>query len=250
VRGRLFKAFTLIEFMISIAILAIVLSISVHSLFQFRGLHRDRSFSESLQQAPQHMAALRAEKFDNLPPHTVVVGQGGHVQLPQTQIVEGTVEARSSDGIKELKILSHSNADGAFTLDSVPPGTKVLVNYAFHLPHQNESHFLDSEKSSQLSHRPVAQVRFVALAQGSKLTKTSDYQVDDNGNLTVPGGQAGQLLVVDYLGGQNGNIVRGKFLDPQLSPSMTATDTKLMEVGEAYRGPFRASLAMLKVRDD
>jgi prepilin-type N-terminal cleavage/methylation domain-containing protein len=249
-RGHSTKAFTLIEFMISIALLAILLSISVHSLFQFRGIYRDRSFSETLEQAPLQMAALRAGKFQDFPPQIAVVGDGGQVQLAQDHLVEGTLRAWSPDGSKEIEVLSHSNQDGTLTLKSASPGSKVLVDYAFHLPHRNESCFLDSQNSCTLSHQPVQKVRFVGLAQGAELSATSDYRIDDNGKLTVPGGQVGQLVVVDYQGGDRGVTVRGKFLDSDLKPSDKPTETKLLEVGEAYNGVFRASFPLLKVRDE
>ena len=243
------KAFTLIEFMIAIAILAIVASIAISSLFQFRGITRERAYAESLQQAPAHLTTLRQESFSNVPPEVVTVSSAGKVQLHQGDLVKGSVKAYSPDGSQELEIGEVDLLKGIVSLKGSSSG-KAIVYYSYFLPHQGEAHFLEADGSVLLTHRPVRSVRSVSLATGDKLSATSGFKLGENGKLKVTGGKPGQLVVIDYYGGTNGNTVSGRFLDPQLKATKAASDTKLLEVGEAYTGPYRASLPLIKMRDE
>ncbi|MCA9775679.1 MAG: prepilin-type N-terminal cleavage/methylation domain-containing protein [Candidatus Eremiobacteraeota bacterium] len=243
------KAFTLIEFMIAIAILAIVASIAVNSLFQLRGVTRDRDYADSLQQAPAHLLALRKEKFSNLPPEVAAVSAEGKVQLRQRDILAGSVKAYSADGSKELEVGEVDLQTGLVSLKGATSG-KAIIYYSYFLPHQGEAHYLEADGSVKLEHWPVRSVKSVALAQGDKLQPAASFKLGEGGKLNVSGGKPGQLVVVDYHGGENGLTVSGRFLDSKLDPVQTVTGTKLLEVGESYNGPFRASLPLIKVSDE
>lgn len=234
--------------MIAIAILAIVASIAVNSLFQFRGVTRERAYAESLQQAPAHLTALRQESFDNVPPEVATVS-GGKIQLRQGALLEGSVKAYSPDGSQELEIGEVDLQKGIISLKGSSSGN-AIVYYSYFLPHKGEAHFLEADGSVRLSHRPVRSVKSVSLASGDKLAPASSFKLGENGKLTVVGGKTGQLVVVDYYGGDNGNTVTGRFLDAQLNATQAPGDTKLVEVGESYKGPYRASLPLIKVRDE
>ena len=234
--------------MIAIAILAIVASVAVNSLFQFRGVTRERAYAESLQQAPAHLTALRQESFDSLPPEVATVS-GGKIQLRRGDLLKGSVKAYSPDGSQELEIGEVDLQKGIVSLKGSSSG-KAIVYYSYFLPHQGEAHFLEADGSVLLSHRPVRSVKKVSLASGDKLASASSFKLGENGKLNVVGGKPGQLVVVDYYGGDSGNTVTGRFLDAKLKATQAPGDTKLIEVGESYNGPYRASLPLIKVRDE
>lgn len=246
-RGRGGYGFTLIEMMISIAILAIVFAISVSSLFQFGGLNREREYAKSLVQAQEQLSELRKASFDRLPPEFIRVGEGGLVKLSQKNLVDGSVRVLQGDGTTELVPDSVSLQDGTLSLSSLKPGTQVLVDYEFHLADRSEPHFVAEDGTVSLENTPVLGVDSVFLAKGDSLTATSKYKLKGN-RVKLDGVSPGQLVLVDYRGKQSGNIVSGRYLDKELQTSQRPTDCKMLTIGESYRGPMRSSLCLLKVR--
>jgi prepilin-type N-terminal cleavage/methylation domain-containing protein len=244
VRGHRW-GFTLIEMMISIAILAILGSIAVSSLFQFTGISRQRDHSRALHEAEGQIFQLRQTSFDSLPPEVETVGENGTVNLAQRNLVAGSVKVRTADDLKEFAPQSVSLENGTITLGTALKGRRVIVDYRFSLPTMGEAHFLGSD-GIRLENTPVRKIEAVYLASADKLTKTSAFTLQ--GDLLKVKAAKGQLVVVDYLGGAWSNQVSGRFLDPSLQSTAQPSDTKMLTVEEPYRGPFRLTLPLLKVR--
>lgn len=241
-RGR-GTGFTLIEIMISIAILAIMGSIAVSSLVQFRGAVRERDYQGSLHDAQVQLFAIRQTPFDGLPPEVVKVGEGGKVRLSQTDLVAGSVKILQAG--KEVAPTSLSLQQGTLELPASLQGQSVVVDYRFNVGSRNEAFFAGKDGSVALgSARPV---KAVFTARGDKLKPLSGYTVE-GATLKVPASAADGLVVVDFGAGSGGNEVEGQFLDKELRPSSQPTDTKMLTVREPYRGPFRMALSLIKVK--
>lgn len=241
-RGR-GTGFTLIEIMISIAILAIMGSIAVSSVVQFRGAVRERGYQRSLRDGQAQLLALRQASFDRLPPEVVKVGEGGKIRLSQTDLVAGSVKVRQ--GGKELAPASLSLEQGTLVVAPGLKGQSVVVDYRFRVGSRGEAFFAAKDGSVALgSARPV---KAVFAAQGDKLKPLSGYRAE-GATLKLPASAADGLVVVDFGAGPDSNEVEGQFLDKALQPSNQPTDTKMLTVREPYRGPFRMALSLIKVK--
>ena len=243
-RGRR-SGFTLIEIMISIAILAIMSAIAVSSIVGFRGAVRDRDYQRALHNAQGQLLRLREMKFANLPPEVVKVGQGGAVRLSQANLVDGSVKVAEVDGGKEVAASQLSLEKGMLSVPASLAGKSLVVDYRFHMGDLGEAHYVGDDATVVLENPPVIGVDSVYLAKGDKLTATSFTLEGDT--VRVKGASAGQLVVVDYRGGNTANEVGGRFLDKALLASNRPTDTKMLTVRESYHGPLRVSLSLLKV---
>lgn len=245
VRGRR-AGFTLIELMISIAILAIVGAIAVSSLMQFRGITRERDYSRALHDAQEQIFKLRQADFDSLPPEVKTVGEDGMVKLSQTNLAKGSVKVLTADGLKPVEPQSVSLENGIVTLGSGLKGQRVIIDYRYPLVTRGEAQFLSPDGSVRLENGPVRKVEAVYLASGDKLTKTSAFTLQGD-QLSVKAGTS-QLVVVDYLGGDWSNQVRGRFLDQDLQPTSQPSEIKTLTVEEPYVGAMSLALPLLKVR--
>jgi prepilin-type N-terminal cleavage/methylation domain-containing protein len=239
------RAFTLIELMISIAILAIMLSVATASLFEFGAVQRQAAYSQALANGQAQLSLLRAVPFDTLPPQVLTAAQDGTLQLAQTSIVPDSIVVKElSTG--QIIDISEISATGLVRLQKSVPGQKVVVDYDFFIPGRQETHFVDDSGVATLQGGSVLKIHDVFVAEGAKLKPTSDFKLAESGRLQFPKSMVGRLVVIDYEGERFRNIVSGQFLDGDLSPSDTPSETKLMEVKELYHGPWSLSLPLLR----
>lgn len=237
------RGLTLIELMISIAILAIFLAIPMTGLSGSRALSREDDYRWALNNARSQKAWLEAADFETLPPQRLVVAGDGSVRLAQSDIIRSTIMV---DG---RAVPASRFADGRLFLGKERAGQKVVVNYQFTLPDRNEAHFLDEQHQITLQNLPLRTVDKVWRAEGDRLLPLQPSASDlAAGKLSFADTPPGTLLVVDYRGGRWSNRVSSSFLNANLQPTSTPTDTKLLDVQENYGGAWRMSLPLLKVR--
>lgn len=245
-RGQV-RGFTLIEMMISIAILAIVGAIAVSSLVQFRGVVRERQYERSLALAQRQLARLRQAPFETLPPEVVKVGPGGRIKLSQRDLVEGSVRLWRPDGATEVAPGKVDLEQGVLELSPDLAGQQVVVDYQFQLPDTGEAHYLDQQGGITLENPPIRRLEGVLLARGDQLVPVTNYSLQGD-RVVIKGAPDKGLVVADYLGGPDGNQAGGRFLDHKMQDSGKPSDLKMITLQEPYNGPFRVSLTLLKVR--
>ncbi len=240
---RRFGAFTLIELMISIAIITIFLSIPFGALQSSRSLTREDDYRWALANARAQKSRLQAIPFEQLPPEHLRVASDGTVKLSQNEIIEGSLTVNGKPHQVD------KDQPGRLLVGKQFAGQTVTVDYQFSLPEQNEAHFVDDQSAVQLRNLPLLKVEKAWLVQGDRWTPIVPETVDpQTGRLTFPKLSSGSLVVVDYHGKRWRNLVSSRFLDSSFRPTAQPTGTKLLEVGEEYGGALRMSLPMIKVR--
>ena len=242
-------AFTLIELMICIAILAIILIIPMTAAGSLHWLSREKDYRFALRNARHQLGTLRKTPLDDLPPQTLVVGSQGWVQLAHSDIVPDSVVAA---GQPPLEV----DAEHGRVRLSSAQGSKVIVDYHYYVADQGEAHTIPANAPFQanLTNSPVRRIVSVQLAQGQQLTPLSPakYRLDQaSGTLDLDPALAGKVIVIEYLGERIRNQVSGQFLNADLLPDSQAGPAKLMRIQESY-GPGQQgqmSLTLVKTGD-
>lgn len=225
------RAFTLIELMISVAILALVLAVPRAAHNSVQGLVRETDYRFALRNARYQQDALRAVAFDRLPPEVVRVRPDGTVPVSQPHLVPGSLKVRTLDGAP------------------VGPGRIVVADYRFFLPDRNEAHTVPSVPPFrvELVNTPVVELVAVHLAAGSSVQPIQATLGPNRAWLELPGSAGGRVVVVDYLGQRVRNLVSGRFMTEDLQPTDRPTDFKLLHLQEVY-GPHGMDLTLLRVK--
>lgn len=236
------RAFTLIEIMICISLLAIFLSIAVHRSDTGGWLSHEADYRFALRNARLQLEELRALPFDSLPPQQVKVGRDGWVQLAHPQLVAGSVRCN-------LEVKSVDEKLGRVQLQATP-GQTATVDYAYYVGDHGEAHTIPSAPPYRITLRnsPVIQVDRVLAYRGSQSRPVRCQQFGDQ--LEFAADLAGQVVSVDYFGGRVRNQVSGLFLDDRLVASPQPQNTRLLYVKEAYgqQGTTQMQLTLVKSR--
>jgi prepilin-type N-terminal cleavage/methylation domain-containing protein len=237
------KAFTLIEVMIAIAVMAILLAgFSVGAINQ-RWFQHEANYRFAVRNGRFQLQQARQSRFRDLPPQQVVPGADGWVQLGQTDLVPGSVQVLKGGH----RVVQVDERAGRVKLSG--GAGQAVLNYSFFAPDQGEAHTVSSAGTLRLSNLPVVRIVRVEQASGDQLRELKDYQLDASaGILTVAPGLAGSVVRVTYLGGALRNQVSGEFLDAQLHSSLAPGPFKWVRVEESYgyRHASKLSLAVLK----
>ncbi len=225
------RAFTLIELMIGVAILALVLAVPRAAHNSVQGLVRETDYRFALRNARYQQDLLRAAPFDRLPPEVLRVRPDGTVPVSQAHLVPGSLKVRTLDG------------------SPVGPGRTVVADYRFFLPDRNEAHTVPTQPPYrvELVNTPVADLVGVYLAAGPTLQPLRARLGPERASLELPASAAGRVVVVDYLGQRVRNQVSGRFLTEGLQPTDRPSDFKLLHLQEVY-GPHGMDLTLLRVK--
>lgn len=242
--GRV-RAFTLIEQMIAIALLAIFMAIGLNTC-SLHWLQRESSYRFALRNARHQVGVVRVAPFDSLPPQTLPVGSDGWVQLSHPDLVPNSVQVLGA----EIAVKQVDGARGRVQL-SANPGTRVSVGYGYFLPDQGEAHTVPASSPYRipLSNTPVLQLKEVRLAEG-KVLPPSSYRLSGD-FLELPSEWAGRVVEVDYSGARIRNQVWGSYLSADLQPISQPGPCKLIRIQESYgvQGRGRIDLNLIKVAD-
>jgi prepilin-type N-terminal cleavage/methylation domain-containing protein len=225
------RAFTLIELMIGIAILAIVLAMPRSARNSVQGLALEAHSRRTLRNARVNLDELRRRDFDRLPPELLEVAPDGTVSPSQPHVVPGSLKMRTLDG------------------GPPRPGARVVAEYRFCLPERGEAHTVPSQPPHrvELAQAPVRELLGIFLAAGETLQPISASLSEDRKALLFPASLAGRVVVADYLGEGPGAEVWGSFLSENLRPTDQPTAFKLLHL-QWNGGEPGAHLTLLRVR--
>ena len=242
------RAFTLIELMISIALIAIFLATAVNRC-TLCWLHRESHYRFALRNARHQVGQLRDARFDSLPPQTLQVGPDGWVQLAHTDLVPNSLQVLGSD----VPVEDVQTAPGRVRLGAAP-GSRVSLSYAYYLPDRGEAHTVPTVPPYRvaLANTPVVQINQVRLVVGDGLQPLPSSAYQGTGSFLELGpALAGKVIEVDYAGESVRNQVSGTYLDANLQPIMRAGPYKRVTVREAYgpQGTGRIELDLIKAAD-
>ena len=247
-------AFTLIELMISIALLAILLGTVLSRWNSLGSLSREESYPLASETAMQTRDSLRRVPFDELPPRLEVVKSGGLIDLGTDGIDLESLELRWPDGrpaLGEKRVVN-----GILHLPARWEGRKLILDYRFsslYLPREGDVFTvpLEAPHTVTLPNRPVIEVEKISLASGNKLKamSPSSYVLSENdGLVTFSATAAGKVVVVDYRGKAIETWISGEFLDDGLRPQSGFGDLKQIRLDTTYGGDRSIVLGLLKVR--
>lgn len=241
-RGR---AFTLIELMIAIAILAIMFGVATSTYMQLGGLQRQIEYGHSLTQSNSQLEALRAVDFESLPPQSLTVGPENTLELAQQEVLENSIVVRDEATGIPLTNWTFDSKNSRLTLPKRPDKGKVIVDYEFFLGSQNFTQLSDAQARVALPRGVNLKIERVFLAKGDEVVTVPDYQQKD-GYLQLPAALSNQLVVLDYYDEEGRNKVSGSFLDGNFRETGRVTGTKLIQVQEPFAGVWKMSLPLIK----
>lgn len=237
------RAFTLIEVMIAVAILAIVAGVPLAARHGLQGMTRESDYRFALRNARAQVELLRKAPFGSLPPQLVRVPADGWIPLAWGNLVPGSVT------LPEGPPLEVDEVRGRVRVPATLAGQTVTVDYRFWLPDRDEAHTVPSRAPFEvpLVNAPALRVDRVWLAEGERLEPIEGSLSADGTRLVLPEEAAGRVVVVDYLGSRVRNRVSGRFLTEDLGPSEGPGPVKLLRVQENY-GEGAGSMALTVLR--
>jgi prepilin-type N-terminal cleavage/methylation domain-containing protein len=233
------RAFTLIEVMICIALLAIFFGIAIQRANTGDWLSHESDYRFALRNARNQLEELRSLPFDGLPPQRLKAEAGGWVQLAHFPLVPDSLRCQAA-------VLSLDLERGRVQLEATQ-GAQVVVNYAYYLSDVGEAHTVPSTPPYRVSLRntPVLAIERVRTYQGQRIRPATFRCIGDE--LEFGPELAGRVISVDYSGERIRNQVSGVFLSPGLQPSDAPTDCRLLYVKEAY-GNSHVQLSLVRPR--
>ena len=240
------RAFTLIEMMIVIAILAILLAVPLLVHDTSGNLTRELSYREASETTEQALERLKGMPFEQLPPRTMTVQPGGVLNLSGLSVDQDRVQLRWPDGTSAGQV---DLKEGRVRVAPEWTGRTIVVDYRLlvsFLPAQGEAHTVDKSGQVTLSHGPVRKIEAVWLAEGEKLNRVTDFRLEGN-KLHLPSKTAGRVVTVDYFGESIRTEVEGRFLDNNLIPQMEPGEYKSIRLTTDYGGRTPVSQGFLKV---
>ena len=237
------RAFTLIEVMIALAIMAIVAGVPFAARHGLQGMTRESDYRFALRNARAQVELLRKAPFESLPPQVVRVPADGWIPLAWGNLVPGSVTLR------EGAPLEVDEVRGRVRVSPTLAGRTVMVDYRFWLPDRDEAHTVPARPPFEvpLVNAPALRLDRAWLAEGERLAPLEGTLSADGTRLGVPERAAGRVVVVDYLGSRVRNQVSGRFLTEELGPSEGPGPVRLLRVRESY-GEGAGSMALTVLR--
>ncbi|HEY4002447.1 MAG TPA: prepilin-type N-terminal cleavage/methylation domain-containing protein [Candidatus Xenobia bacterium] len=246
-RGRR-PAFTLIEVMICIAILAILYAVPFGTRNSYHAVVREADYRYALHNAQAQLDVVRKQPFDRLPPELIAVPTGGVLHLGHRYIEPGTLRAWTA-GHRPVRFNHVDTKAGQLAVSPSLAGQTLVIDYQYRLPDLAETHTVAADGTVTLWNAPVLAVDTVRAAQGDALVPLSIGPFDHVSGVLHVGGPA-QVVEVDYLGERIHNVVAGTFMDEALHPTTRPGPIKLLTVEEAYAERVnRMAVSVLRMKD-
>jgi prepilin-type N-terminal cleavage/methylation domain-containing protein len=240
------RAFTLIEMMITLALLAILLTSQGSILHSLARLQRQQHFIAANRQAQRQLQEINGTPFLLLPPQVLTPDRAGWIQLGQPDIDEKSLRIHTLEGeVRTLEPLQVEPAKGRVRLAAPWAGQNLLVDYAFYACERGETHRIGTDGTIQLED-PPARVERIWQAAGDSTSPFTDWQFHPQSGLRLGPSAPGRVLIVDYRGKERANRVEGRFLSLDLLPQDTPSPIKLLKLREVSEGGPRFSLTTVR----
>ena len=238
------RAFTLIEIMISIAILAILIGSLFIITSDMRWISHEADYFNAVNLMKLNDRLVSEKSFYSLPPEVKVIPPDGSVSLENRYIIPKSVVVITSDS--DTLLPDDYKLDSGNGLITFIPrkltGKKVIVKYSYLIPDSGELCRVPEKSpfSVDLLNNPISYVLMVEKIEGNRrsLVHNSFYKYkpgDDS--ISFNKNMAGHVVQVRYLGEKIKNVCSGRFINPEtLNESSTPTEMKIITIREVYGG--------------
>jgi prepilin-type N-terminal cleavage/methylation domain-containing protein len=241
------RAFTLIEIMITISLLAILFACDLTVTHSLSYLRRQHQVILATRQAENQLKQLQRIPFDQLPPQLLKADSSGWLQLGLADLDPGSLRIQVLEGrMDSVRLVEVKALEGRVRVAPGWAGRLLQVDYACYLSDRGETHRVGPEGQLQLENTP-ARVERIWAARGEQLTPFTDWSFQPAGGLRLGPTARNRVLMVDYRGRERCNRLSARFVDEQLRSQATASPFKLMRVQELYSGHERFAVTGLRV---
>ena len=241
------RAFTLIEMMIAIALLAILFGSGLMQSRSLSELRRQRESILASRQAESQLKHLQTIRFDQLPPQLLQPDMRGWLQVGMPDLEPDSVRIQLLEGsLETVKIEELDAPSGRIRVAPRWAGRLLQIDYACFLSDRGETHRVGPQGQLQLENTP-ARVERVWAAHGEQLTPFTDWSFLPEQGFKLGPSAHNLVLMVDYRGRERSNRLSAGFVDEQLRPQATASAFKLVRLQEFYSGHERFSVTNLRV---
>ncbi|MFN8608043.1 MAG: type II secretion system protein [Vulcanimicrobiota bacterium] len=242
------RAFTLIEVMISLALLSILFSCQLELMGSSGSLRRQKELVEATRQAEKQLAQLQKTPFEQLPPQLLRPDSQGWMQLGQADLDPASLKLRALEGSSAgLKVTAVEPLKGRVQVGGDWAGHTLLVEYDCYLCDRGEIHRIGADGQIKLDNPPAARVQSILQARGEQLTPFQDWTFEPSSGLRLGPSAPGLVLMVDYRGGRRVHRLTSTFADEQLRPQRAPSNFKLLRLQEVYAGHERLTVSSLRV---
>lgn len=247
--------FTLIEIMVSIAVVAVLFSFIFFSASDFRWISSETTYHNALRLLKLNDLILKTESFNSLPPDIRTIPAGGILELSRKHVIPESVAVVLSDG----KLVSPEDyridgEQGMISWLSDPPaGKKAIIRYSHIMPDSLEICRISetSPHMAQLINYPVTDIQRVEVIDRNrkKLLNRKSFKVDRTaGKLIFGSDMSGRIIQVKYFGEKIRSVCTSKYIDPAtLEETWSPTGLKLIKITEIY-GDGRNYLQTVQMR--
>jgi hypothetical protein len=243
--------------MIFIAIIAIVIAGTFHSLIAYRWIAKESIHTEAQRQMFTWKQLLTDEPVDSLSPCIVAVSADGRAKLPRREIVENSVtlyDPATGALLSNATGIKADSGSGEITVtDRKLFGKKAAAVFSFQLPFTGEVTTVSSAEPCKVSlyNSPIQKVEKVELVDGTKLTELPPYKykAEIGGNsITFDRSLAGKPVRITYYGGLIKNICTGEYLDAGLNVTTKPTGLKIVRIKESYNTGNDIETGLMRVK--
>jgi prepilin-type N-terminal cleavage/methylation domain-containing protein len=246
------QGFTLIEVMISIAILAIVIPAAFHILNSFKWFSHEDNYSYSLFQAEAQIDSLKSRPFQSLPPFVVTAGSDGACRIPEKHVIPESLKIYS--GGRAVPCQAFNKGDGTLSVSSNLKGKSLVVQCRVMLPSIEEAVTVPDKAPFEvhLQNRPIrsiAEVREVSGSSFKALSQSRCLSIKDD-TVTLDKSLAGRVVDFTYYGERLSICMTGTFVTDDLKETHSQSQLKLITIEQVYGEKTNSfSLTFLKAGD-
>jgi len=238
------RAFTLIEIMISIAVLAILIGSLFIIAADMRWISHEADYFTAVKLMKLNDKLVSEKSFYSLPPEVKAIPSEGSVSLANRHIIPKSVVVITSDSdtlLPDDYKLDPENGVMTFIPRKLT-GKKIIIKYSYLIPDSGELCRVPEKPpfSVDLLNYPISDVLMVEKIEGNRRTLVHNrfYKYKPGGDsISFNKDMAGHVVQVRYLGEKIKNVCSGRFINPEtLNESSTPTEMKIITIREVYGG--------------